>query len=100
MELRIFKNKNRLEDFIKFYHKVSTATNVKVERYVGKDLWQKAFFAWCSDRYHITNFSGASEEFFGKKIYYKEEMLEFMSKCFTYKKAMEHFAPKNMIEVE
>ena len=100
MELRIFKNKERLEDCIKFYQKVNSYTNVKVERYVGTDLWQKSFFAWCSDRYHITNFSGASEEMFGKKIYYKEDMLDFMSKHFTYKAAMEHYMPKSMIEVE
>ena len=100
MQLKIFWHKDWLIDFFKYYEETIDGKH-KVSDYIGENLWQKTFFAWCSRKHNLGNVLEVSSVMFGDGLVVKGMFSkELMERYFNYDIVKKFLYSRCMIDVE
>ena len=97
VELEIFKHRDWVTDLLEYYHSTVRGRH-NVNRYMGNNLWQKSFFAWCHERYGLTSLTDVVRKMFGTGKY--GYIMDFMGKNFSLEILKEYYKSASVMEVE
>ena len=98
VELEIFRHKDWMASLLEYYADSVRGIN-DVNHYVGDDLWQKSFFAWCHDYHGLTTFTDVVRTMFGTDRKYGY-VLAFMEENLTLEIVRRHYKSVPVIDVE